>query len=208
MPRLALTDSEISAYRERIIEAASRLFAAEGFEAVTLRAIATEIGCSPMTPYRYFRDKDEIFALVRAEAFRRFADAQERVAAATDEAAETLARLGRAYVEFALAAPDAYRFMFELHQDTDGDYPELAEQGTRAWLPMREAVSRAIAAGTLEGDADTVAHVFWSGLHGLVSLHLAGKLRLGLDLEQLVEPMMRTLFNGNAVHHAAKEIEP
>jgi AcrR family transcriptional regulator len=208
VPRVALTDSEISAYRERIIEAASRLFAAEGFEAVTLRAIATEIGCSPMTPYRYFRDKDEIFALVRAEAFRRFADAQERVAAATDEPAETLARLGRAYVEFALAEPDAYRFMFELHQDTDGDYPELAEQGTRAWLPMREAVSRAIAAGTLEGDADTVAHVFWSGLHGLVSLHLAGKLRLGLDLEQLVEPMMRTLFNGNAVHHAAKEIEP
>ncbi len=40
---------------------------------MTLRALAAELGCSPMTPYRYFENKAELFAVVRADAFRRFA---------------------------------------------------------------------------------------------------------------------------------------
>jgi len=53
------------------------LFAEHGPEAVTMRQLAAELGCSPMTPYRYFRDKDEILAAVRASAFDRFSDALE-----------------------------------------------------------------------------------------------------------------------------------
>ena len=66
------SSGEISAFRERICAAAFELFATQGYAAVTMRAIATKIGCSPMTPYRYFVNKSEIFALVSAEAFRRF----------------------------------------------------------------------------------------------------------------------------------------
>ncbi|QJX03351.1 TetR/AcrR family transcriptional regulator [Alcanivorax sp. IO_7] len=43
-----------------------------------MRQIAAEMGVSPMTPYRYFRDKDEILALVRAAAFNQFAENLER----------------------------------------------------------------------------------------------------------------------------------
>ncbi len=40
-----------------------------------MRQLAAELGCSPMTPYRYFKDKDEILAAVRAAAFDRFSEA-------------------------------------------------------------------------------------------------------------------------------------
>ena len=42
-----------------------------------MRQLAAELGVSPMTPYRYFEDKDAILAAVRTRAFDRFAEALE-----------------------------------------------------------------------------------------------------------------------------------
>lgn len=197
MPRSALRSHEIEAFREALCEVATRRFAEQGYAGVTLRALASELGCSPMTPYRYFRNKAEIFEAVRAAAFGRFADAQEAAGRSVRDPAERLRALGRAYLGFAIREPDAYRIMFELSQDPDPTYPELLAQEPRAWLPLRSAVENAIDAGLLEGDPDTIAHVFWAGLHGLVSLHVAGKLKLGRSLEDLSGPMLETLFRGN-----------
>lgn len=198
MPRAALSSEAVRAFRERICEAAAHLFAEQGYEAVTLRAIAAEVGCSPMTPYRYFSGgKDEIFAVVRAASFGEFADASERAAVGIDDAAERLLAGGRAYIRFALERPDQYRLMFELTQP-HSDHPDVVREGARAWAPLRENVERAIAAGVLGGDADRVAHVFWAGVHGLVSLHLAGKLLMGRSIEDLIEPVLTTLARGNA----------
>ena len=52
---------------------------------------------------------------------------------------------------------------------------------------MKGAVTQAIEAGVLTGDPNVVAHLLWSGLHGIVALHLAGMLHLGLDFDALVE---------------------
>ena len=190
MPRAALTQPEIEAFRDEIIRAASRLFAERGYEAVTMRSLAAELGCSPMTPYRYFDGKAEIFAMVKADAYRRFADAEEGAAATAADPAARLTVLARAYVDFALAEPDAYRIMFELAQAADDAYPEVQAQARRAWGALRDAVGAAVAAGLIAGDADDVAHLYWAQVHGLVALHLAGKLTLGRTLEELLQALL------------------
>ncbi len=76
MPRRSLTPEEISAFRLRAVEAATRLFAEYGVAGVSMRRLASEMGCSAMTPYRYFENQDALFAMVRTAAFRRFADQQ------------------------------------------------------------------------------------------------------------------------------------
>jgi AcrR family transcriptional regulator len=207
MPRSALRPEEIEAFQEELCRVATRRFAEHGYAGVTLRALASELGCSPMTPYRYFRNKAEIFEAVRAAAFRRFAEAQEAAARAQSDPTLRLRALGRAYLGFAGEDPDAYRIMFELDQDPQPSYPELVKQEPQAWLPLRNAVDVAIEAGCLEGHPDTVAHLFWAGLHGIVSLHLAGKLKLGRRLEELAEPMMDTLFRGNRPLARDKELD-
>jgi AcrR family transcriptional regulator len=187
MPRSALRPSDVEAFRKRAIRAATRLFAARGYEAVTLRAIAASLRVSPMTPYRYFENKAEIFALVRAEAFRRFANAQ---AAAHDMESEPLARLfamREAYVRFALREPDSYRVMFDLMEGPDQAHPAIAEQNGRSFSILLSAVEDAIAAGHLQGEPLTLAHLLWSSLHGIVSLHLSGKLTVGRTLEELLD---------------------
>ena len=46
--------------RDRILEAASSLFAEKSFQEVGIREIAKRAGCSHTTIYLYFKNKDEI----------------------------------------------------------------------------------------------------------------------------------------------------
>jgi len=196
MPRAALTVDEIASFRDEICQVATRLFAERGYAGVTLRAIASELGCSPMTPYRYYPDKDAIFSAVRAAAFSRFADAQEAVIRRTPDPTRCLGELARAYVRFALDEPYAYRIMFELDQAPDSDDPALLLEEARAWNALLGAVAHAVDAGAIDGDPHTLAHLYWGGLHGIVSLHLAGKLRLGRRLPELTDTMLSALLDG------------
>ncbi len=199
MARAALTQDEIADFRESICESATRLFAEHGYAGVTLRAIAAELGCSPMTPYRYFADKEAIFASVRAAAFDRFA-AVLRTAAGCSDAEARLVALGDAYVQFALEEPHAYRIMFELDQTPASHDQELRCAEANAWNELRDSVVYAVRAGVVAGDPNLLAHCYWAALHGVVSLHLAGKLQLGRSLEELVSPMLRAVLDGTRPH--------
>lgn len=186
MARAALTDGEIQAFRDRAVDAAIRMFADRGYEGLSMRALAGELGVSAMTPYRYFANKDDLYAAVRTEAFRRFADRQQQ-AAGDPRPREELRALGGAYVRFAVDEPQAYRIMFELEQAPTDAYPELEAEQKRALSYLLAAVTRAIDAGVMAGDPLTQAHLLWAQVHGLVSLHLAGKLIMGRSFEELCE---------------------
>ncbi len=192
MPRAALSPDQVAAFRGKASAAATRLFARHGYEGVTMRAVAEALACSAMTPYRYLAGKAELFALVRAEAFRRFADRLERALGQAGpsgrprgDVTQRLRRLKRAYIRFALDEPDAYRIMFELRQPASGRHPDLAAQSRRAFGCLHRTVAEAVAAGRLRGDPLTLAHLLWADTHGLVSLHLAGKLTMGRSIERL-----------------------
>jgi len=186
MARAALSDEDIQAFRQRTVAAATRLFAEHGYAAVTMRAIAAELRTSPMAPYRYFENKAEIFAMVRAEAYRRFADGQEDAARSSSDPLARLLEMRTAYVRFALEHPDEYRVMFELAQESGDRYPDLVRESERAFAALERAVEQAVAAGVLSGEPRMLAHVMWSSVHGMVTLHLAGKLTLGISLDDLL----------------------
>jgi AcrR family transcriptional regulator len=197
MARPALRPDEIETFKARLCETAMQMFADEGYEAVTLRALAEKLGCSHALPYRYFADKREIFAAVCGLGFERFARALERAAAGVEAPEERLRVLARAYFRFAQREPHAYRIMFELRESVGAAAPQYRVKEIRSWQVLLESVELAVQAGVLVGEPETVAHVFWAGLHGLVSLHLADKLRLGRVARDLLEPLMDALIEGN-----------
>jgi AcrR family transcriptional regulator len=190
MPRRPLSQDQIATFRQRAVDAATGLFAAHGVEGVSMRRLAAEIGCSTMTPYRYFEDHDELFAMVRADCFRRFGDRQRDAINGDYSARERLIRLKDAYIGFALDEPDAYRIMFQLKQRPAGSYPELARESQRSFAYFREAVADAVADGVLHGDPLTHANLFWATAHGLVSLHLSGKLVMGRSIHELADQIL------------------
>lgn len=203
MPRTPLPPEAVERFRARVCRVVTRQLAERGPAGISMRQVAAELGCSPMTPYRYFRDREAIFTAVRAAAFARFADAMTAAAAAAPpDPAARLARLGEAYLRHARSAPHEYRIMFELAQPQGADDPGLAREETRAWSVLREAVAAAVDAGVIREDADTAAHVLWAGLHGLAALDLAGKLRTR-SRDELAGPMMFALLRGVGAPDAA-----
>jgi AcrR family transcriptional regulator len=208
MPR-ALTGDQIQAFRSQLCKVATRLFAERGYAGVTLRAITQELGCSAMTPYRYFANKDEIFSAVRIEAFRSFGERTEAVARRVEDPIQRLRALGRSYAHFAAEEPHAYRIMFQLDQPEHLDDPLLDiqqhEAVSQAWTVVETAMAECIDAGLLEGDAEQLTRLCWLGLHGAVSLYLAGKLRLeNVDggLEGLIEQVSDVFLRGSAARPA------
>ena len=186
MARAALTVAELDAFRARAVAAATKLFAERGYAGVTLRSLAKALGVSPMTPYRYFANKEELFAMVRTEALRRFADVQRDAVSGIEDPEEALQTLGRVYVRFALDEPDAYHTIFDILQAQAGSYPELESEQARAFSYLHAAVTAAVEAELMQGEPLRRAHMLWAQVHGLVSLHLAGKLVMGCGLDELM----------------------
>lgn len=195
MPR-ALTDAQIEAFRDRLCAAATRRFVELGYDGVTIRGLAADIGCSPMTPYSYFKRKEDIFAAVRAAAFKRLADACESAAA---KAPNDLARadaLSRAYLNFALSEHDAYKIMFELTQPDEDAFPDVVEQVERCRRLMIQPTEIMVREGILSGDPEELSQMFWAGFHGVIVLHMAGKLPSGTSVQALYARILKTLMRG------------
>ncbi len=178
MPRV-LSESDVADFRERLCEVAERLFAEKGPDAVTMRQLAAELGVSPMTPYRYFADKEDILAAVRTNGFNRFADALEGAYASAKGVRAKGAAVGEAYVTFAFQHPQTYKAMFDLNQPHEENYPELVAAALRARATQTSYVKDLIAEGILAGDPEEIGRMFWAAAHGAVGLELAGKLPAG-----------------------------
>jgi AcrR family transcriptional regulator len=196
MPRV-LTETDVADFRERLCAAAERLFAEHGPDAVTMRQLAAELGVSPMTPYRYFEDKDEILAAVRTNGFNRFAEQLEAARAATPDARARGEAVGEAYVRFALENPHSYKLMFDLNQPNVEKYPDLIAAGQRARATMTDHVKDSIAAGIYAGDPERIGMMMWAAVHGVVVLQLAGLLPASLARD-LYHGISSTLGKGLA----------
>ncbi len=182
-----LTDEDLNAFQARLCDVAEGLFARHGADNVSMRQIAGALGVSPMTPYRYFANREDILAAVRIRGFERFAALLETAhAEAPGDAAAKAGAAARAYVDFGLAQPNTYRLMFDLHQheDTTGSTP-LGKAVARARATLSAYGDGLIRAGVPEAEARAMEGLIWSALHGAVTLELAGTTPPGSARETL-----------------------
>src|SRR5258706_247191 len=104
--------------RAEIVEAASELLEQSGSEAaITLRAVARQVGISAPSIYPHFADREEILNAVLSRAFEAMV-ARLRVAVQGEQ--DPVARLravAPAYVAFAAEQPHRYRVLFDGHRD-------------------------------------------------------------------------------------------
>jgi AcrR family transcriptional regulator len=94
--------------RERIAEAALKIADEEGFEAVTMRRVAAELGAGTMTLYHYVRNKRELAALMDDTIMGELLVPEDELA---DDWREGLAEIARrSYASF-LRHPWAFEFV-------------------------------------------------------------------------------------------------
>ncbi|MEM9725759.1 MAG: helix-turn-helix domain-containing protein [Pseudomonadota bacterium] len=123
--------------RERIIEAARRLFTADGYPAVSIRRIMGEAGGATMSFYTYFESKQALLRVlwgdILDEMFEVSAAAVEQAARDAPAGAEAVARRRaflRAYAQFWWANADKFRLVFlvedRLESGQDSFYVDTA----------------------------------------------------------------------------------
>ena len=195
MPR-ELSHESVQDFRAKVGEAAAALYAGGGESAITMREIARVIGSSPMGLYRYFRDRDEIISYLRTNAFNRFALALETAFAKGGDPFARARAVGRAYLDFALEHPDAYRLMFDLSQPNEQGNDELAKASARAARTVTRHVDDLRAAGIISGDSKEIGRALWAAAHGVIVLYLAGRLPKGTDVRDLYFETMSLTFRG------------
>jgi len=183
-----LSADDILQFQDRLCDAAEHLFVVHGPEAVTIRQLASAIGVSPMTPYRYFKDKDAILAAVRARAFDRHAQALETAYhAPASGPVERAVTVSGAYLRFALEHPEAYKLMFDITQPGAEAYPDLVRAGERSRATMTRHIRDLTEAGLISGDPDLIGHMYWAAMHGPIMLQLSGMLGADFTAERIVD---------------------
>jgi hypothetical protein len=96
-------------------------------------------------------------------------------------------------VRFALEEQACYRLMFDLSQPRMAPLPELFAAEARARATMSNHVRLLVQEGDYEGDPEIIGFSIWSAIHGVMTLHLAGKLAAGGEFETVLAETMRAV---------------
>src|SRR5262249_38075773 len=144
----------------------------DGWQAVTTRRLAEAIEYSQPVIYSHFANMDALVAVIALEGFAHLADELRRARRSTDDQASAPAMVARAYMDFAKANPAVFEAMFSRPTMLPFASEETPPQLFAAFGEIRAAVE------PFAGDRPTGAltEVFWSMLHGLVTLNRDGRL--------------------------------
>ncbi|MEO6793975.1 MAG: WHG domain-containing protein [Mycobacterium sp.] len=175
--------------REVIVNAALNFLDREGWDALTINALANQLGTKGPSLYNHV---DSLSDLRRAMRMRVINDLLEML---------TQVGKGRAGDDAVLAMAGAYRSYAHHHpgrysaftrMPLGGEDPEYTAAATRAAAPVIEV----LAAYGLDGDrAFYVALEFWAAMHGFVLLEMTGVMD-DVDTEAVFADMVRRLAAG------------
>ena len=139
---------------ETILTAAKELIHENGFNRLSLRAVAARSGFSPASLYEYFTGKDDIIDALCAQIDQSWAE-QLKTAGSVPEVI-----LG--YVEFGLTAPDDFQLLYQraMLPDQQEYIPQL----------FRERITDE--SGKLSVSTEVAVQTMWALAHGMVLLSL------------------------------------
>lgn len=161
---------------QQILDAAADIYRAEGFDALSIRRVAEEVGVTPMALYHHFANKDALLDALVARGFemleRRFADAVAQ--------GSVMLRLRAgitAYREFALAEPRLFELMYLRPRPNVPSAPaSLASTTSPAFGRLIESLVESMRQGLVRaGEPASTILLIWSTIHGLIALHFSGR---------------------------------
>lgn len=167
-------------YREKLrtatLEIALRILEVEGLAGLQARRIAQAADCSVGTLYNLYDGIDELIIAANAATLDTLGAIlhDTRLATADGTGVDRLQALATAYVDFALAHPNAWRAVFEHRMSSDRDVPAWYRD---AQARLFEIVEEVLANSVPDTEARRRgARALFAAVHGIVQLSLDQKL--------------------------------
>jgi len=178
---------------QRILAAASRLWARGGEKSLTMRAVAKAAGTTTPTVYERYRDRDGILRALRLKTRTDLFAALRR--------AQSLREIVENYLKYALENRYSYEVLF----DGVGRPPSLHEPWPSFNL-MRDRLAEQIGGATHENNRIMLA--IWCLLHGTAMLIIRGSFEGPLRTQAIhscldtVEAMLRAAVRPRGMTHS------
>jgi AcrR family transcriptional regulator len=180
--------------RDRIKAIARARLDAEGPSGISLRAIASEMGVTAPSLYRYYGSRDALITALVTDGYASLAEALAAVAQPADPVV-WLEALADGYRAWALASPSRFLLLFGTPiPGYDATGSRTTQAAARAWAPFIAAIAQGFTAGEFRFCAPSAAlasalaadpHLSsspapvaagsltaWAHLHGAVMLEL------------------------------------
>lgn len=184
--------TETESLKDRIVQAASRLFSTEGQEGLSMRRVAQEVGCSQMAMYRHFANKEALIQHICGDLYTQFAS---RIYAEIDDENEPrkkLRRFIRAVLQFAEQYPEHYSLIF-LVRHSDPEVVATRETLGRKFLEgIGEIVRLSLPTGTPSSRVQATLRRMMEVLHGTAALWLAHPTAYGLTRQRATDDVDAT----------------
>ncbi len=188
-PRLTATD---------VVDAAERLLDVKGVDALSARRLASELGASRQVVYTHFGGMNDLLDAVHLRAGEQLTETARTVGEEHGSDARVVAA-AHAYLEYARRRPAAFALLFD--RPVPGYVP--SEETTRALrrafrvhiVGLVEEWSHANAIPLDEVLAAERARLFWSAIHGLITLERAGHAEIA-ETNILAGSLIATLLAG------------
>ena len=194
--------------RHDILDTASHLFSQDGYENVTLRAIAEKLGYAHAALYRYFPDKSSLLAEICRETFDRMLAEVDRLQKQNGNPEQTLFDVSRGFVRFCLAHPQHFRVVFFGPENRNGvragEYIDrigqpLFERLVQIFIACAEAVGLSAESRLLD------AQTWWVSLFGTTQVLITSGPVPSLSAhDEIVERHIQTMWRG----FRAASVEP
>ena len=152
---------------------AGAILANDGPAGLTMRRLATALGCTTTVLYTMFASKQGLIDAMYREGFDRLT-ARMRAIPADAPPAERLRLSGIAYRENALASPELYQLTFGGAAGEHTPGPQATAAAEASLEPLVEIVQACIDAGLFRPEEPRfIAQVLTAAAHGAVSLELS-----------------------------------
>lgn len=175
--------------RETIVNAALTFLDREGWDALTINALATQLGTKGPSLYNHVNSLEDLRRTVRMRVVGDIIGMLTNVAEGRtrDDAVTAMASAYRSYAHHHPGRYSAFTRM-----PLGGDDPEFTEATRAAAAP----VIAVLGSYGLEGEnAFYAALEFWSAMHGFVLLEMTGAMD-GMDTDAVYSDMVMRLASG------------
>lgn len=179
-----------------LLDAAERLAAAHGLRALSIRALADEVGTTTRAIYSLFGSKDGLVAALGARAFDLLAETVDALPETADAGHDLVEAGLRGFRQFAME----HRALFQLGIQQAGTTPaqliKIRAAAARAWTKLQGRVIRLQQQRQLDSlNPDEAATAFHALCEGLAALEMRGVLPLDAA-EDLWKDSLTALVNG------------
>ena len=175
--------------RDAIVNAALTFLDREGWDALTINALATQLGTKGPSLYNHVNSLEDLRRTVRMRVVGDIIDMLNNVAKGRTRDDAVIA-MASAYRSYAHHHPGRYSAFTRM--PLGGDDPEF----TGATRAAAEPVISVLQSYGLEGEGAFYAALeFWSAMHGFVLLEMTGAME-GIDTDSVYTDMVMRLASG------------